>query len=446
MVIASLHHGLDRLPDELLITILGFCAPSWNGQQKYSVSSLRLIRMWNYPREREDLRKLCLVNKRFRDLIYKTSSFWNDFGPEANERKFARRLSMAGNTSMHFCVDDRSKEMILRHMHLCQGLRISASSPIPRDGEVEAVFPRVQRLALDFSFRDHSQGFFDTWKLPNLLELFVTHPFPSRIPTLTSLTVEHISDKNIGQFYALLHGAPSLQHLKFKCSFHCEDEPAQSRSAEGMTLSRLVTCVAVIGASVEVEDLERIKMWSYSEYSQSLNHRIANVADPLSNLFYAMPNVEGLEITLLAARVLPLDALIVRGIFRNQRNFTKLRDLAIDLQHSSYEENDINEFANGGLFCLVRRFPCLDSLTFSSGKFTGFTSGTAELARLKSFSLLNCTHIVEEQFKQFIARLLLQKAFRLENVIVDPAVRIHPYALTKQLWRNTGEGKHFVFS
>ena len=86
VVAASRHHGINDLPSELLLKVLGYLSGSY-----HSIS-------WDQDGckgDEVDPRKLATVNHRFRDIIYNCPSLWsfvesNDVAPEKLPRLLAR--------------------------------------------------------------------------------------------------------------------------------------------------------------------------------------------------------------------------------------------------------------------------------------------------------------------------------------------------------------------
>jgi hypothetical protein len=459
---ASRYSGFDSLPDEILLVILHLYWPRWHVVMPRATP---LFSYFDYARERRKAQQLCLLNRRFRDLIYGTPSFWNDLGfsfhllhPKGTrngtslERSISRNCSMAGHSNFEIHFDKEMLKSVFPYLQQCIDLAISyerRSVPISGGSLLNETrnssFPSVTSLVVT---KSDGSSIFNGWTFPNLRNLTLyNHQLPPGpiLSKLTSLTIHACFEDRKGspvwiQLVSSLHVALALEELRFSCAIGSYTEKMRfaALSNTHVVLPHLVSCevqVYVIWPkrSINADD-EEIS-------SHSASSRVINIMRSIR-----MPNVVSLDLEFISEgkrRDCFLEHLIVEDMFPSEHTYAKLRHLSLTARATC----DTYYFVAQFLPSLLDRFSGIDKLTLSMDDLRYLPDGLfPRFARLNTLILDGRCELKVIEFLRCLAPCLLREDSRLRHLRMGSDDSKDPECWTSRLWDIVEHDHHLVFS
>lgn len=302
---ASYHCAFNDLPDEILLAILKHAWPAWHHE-------LEGLEYWRFPwqhegytRRRRSIRQFCLVNRRFREVIYGTPTFWNDLGFERKsekirpEAKLKFEATITRNHTMskacgqfQILLEKSSVEKVMPCITQCThlfvqsyGLNFTDLGRLEQDKISNVRFPNVTHLAVGDYWKDGANTFFSNWIFPSLQHLTInTFNLPALVPdSLTSLIIRDKRDElrhtSSSSLVLLLQKTPLLEMLHFECEIYSDDEYAQTihLSNDFAHLLRLSSCIITIQIYVDEDGDTMIDDVPDEEIRLNISRRLANV-------------------------------------------------------------------------------------------------------------------------------------------------------------------------
>lgn len=226
IVPACQQYGFKSLPDDVLRNVIDVwlrqVSDKFDAKQNLNESIMQ-----SQFKERECIRKLALVNRQFRDVIYAMPRCFNDFGygrplAEKDRRSVALRLSRYPNLDLY--VSDAQSPIQIDCIKEASSLRIPyVEIGIGRAQFIAAEEPtRLSKLsALRIDYTRNAVDFFRAYATPNLQSLSMIAlksdmTFASDLKRLASLTELHLTleESQIQQVRELVGANGSLSALR----------------------------------------------------------------------------------------------------------------------------------------------------------------------------------------------------------------------------------------
>jgi hypothetical protein len=470
---ASYHVGLNIIPNEVLLRILAFCFPN--------DASSGSMHWQEYGAEKA--LKLSLISHRFRDLIYRTSSFWSLIGFEehAGRKPFtsmqlSRNLNHASRSPLYVIYTDDLKDDISRLSTKCKGLYIS--SPVNPEETLPRSFPVLECLTC-FTWELESGASFrqylDSAYFPALkkLELLNNLRPPVRLLSgLTSLKVLNglgINGKSCiaSHLLLILKETPNLCHLEYDCIISYDHLVEEERSLsfarkKTVKLPYLVSCDA--------------------SFTCKVSPGCPPSRDPFKNEDTMSRMSSSIETCLSIMEVVNLHSLTIclegSGWWGSSRNpqisFDKafprsrlspaVRELSFRVyltDHLLAETSQMPEMCRSKYICdtlpsLLARFPTVESFTLaarmgSSVECDPLLMLAKDFAKLRSLRVVDHHDLSASSFEELITTIFAMNDVKLEEIVFDPLISnddrnyMDPSIWTRRLWKNTkGRGSERI--
>ncbi|THH10127.1 hypothetical protein EW145_g1542 [Phellinidium pouzarii] len=285
----ALRVGLDRLPDEILLLILGHASTTFSKALKLShvCSRFRSValsspRFWNYvvDTNMSDQRLTAILARSGSlPLTVNVSTRWGKVFSETQRSNFEKVLTESG----------RIRELNFTDMDtgLSQQILNSYSS---------LQLPTLLNLSVEYRRRYPVSHFYDSWTLPNLKQLKATNfsPRPTLATNITCCSLKYMSHFDIHDMAHFLESASSLQDLTLEF-FGIRDSIANNFSG---VRSPLATNTSIVSLNIQV-----LPEASFSAQTAFLTHigdyiRFPNVTNVSTRIINPMHTNEELESTL----------------------------------------------------------------------------------------------------------------------------------------------------
>lgn len=401
---AVLHRGIQMLPNELLMRVIQNCLPEASERTRYPTSIDH--------RENENVRRLALVSRRFRDLIYGEPSIWEDIcydGGQVTERA-TRIMERTTNIGLRVCCTSKGGLEGLQYSHRWISLRLNGLCTFPSEA---TVLDGLQSLTLDLPLLPHRRPlaeFMDLLRLPALRELAISLPtaggggaftppreLVSQLSVLSLLHYRLHRDEDIHNLIDCLSSGAKLRTLIITCDVWSDASFLEPMNPHHPVHLVMLESLRLKLAYVQSRAVEPDQAWKRS---------VQRAVSPIARAFI-MPKLQILSLTLGGTG----DLISLEDAFPPDRDYTRLQRLELALPGRSW----------GTLYPIVfRRFPRVQSLGLSVlNRENEELPGTLELAKLQELHL----HYVGDRMSQVHAEkdllaIFSQMPIGLKRVVV----------------------------
>ena len=411
---AVLHHGVNALPDEVLLKIIHCCVEE---QRDFNQPPTRQRVVYNRIRRVVETRQLALVNQRFRELVNGLPSLWTNarFFLKSERETSAENgrppwmLGKSTGSGLEVLIEyPEHYESLLRYKDQCTSFSAASQQIIGTIPQNRVLAPVLKALRLY-----DNDKVLDAFHLPSLRALVTRVSSLASVrlvmPQLTSLTLRYEVKQpaDVDALVSVVGIGKSLRQLGLSLHFNTK------LNDDGWTQS--VHCLPAL------ESLNVLPYFGYCNGQAGSFHVQAATTIVRS---FEIPKVLSISLSWITEydRSDPIPDW--HALFPRDRELVHLRDFFLSVESSSKPLQAAFHIPS-----LLQRFPQLSNLHSSLGDVDSIRSFT-ELARLREITFRDC-QLEMPQLGRFVASLFKQDVINVERLTVHMDRNIDEFRYTR---------------